>query len=89
MKGYVTGIVSGLLISSGFYIPLLLNEQKNKYESGKHQGFINGQREILDTLLSEYGNVPSDMKVKILFSVKTDDAVSYEINGVKTIGIRK
>lgn len=89
MKNLVIGVIIGVLISAVVFYLLLKIEQKNKFNFGQSQGFIDGQWKAIESLEPYLSQVPPGQEVTILFSVKTSDIVVYEKNGVKVIGLRK
>ncbi|MCT8126177.1 hypothetical protein H1D31_15490 [Alishewanella sp. BS5-314] len=89
MKDLVIGVIIGVLISAAVFYPLLKIEQKNKFNLGQSQGFIDGQWKAIESLEPYLNQVPLGQEVTILFSVKTSDIVVYEESGVKVIGLRK
>ena len=87
MKKYVIGFISGIIVSGLIFIPILKMEQQAKFESGTYQGQINGLVHSVEEIEKEFGTIDSQEKYKRLYSVKTSDVVSVEINGVKTVRV--
>jgi len=87
MKKYVVGFISGVVISAIIFIPILKSEQQAKFEIGKNNGNISGLAHSVKELKKEFGVIDSSEKYKRLYSVKTSDVVSVEINGVKTVRV--
>ena len=87
MKKYIIGFIGGVVISVIIFIPILKSRQQAKFELGINNGEISGLAHSVNKLKKEFGVINSSAKYKRLYSVKTSDVVSVEINGVKTIRV--
>ena len=87
MKKYAIGFILGAVLSTVIYIPILILEQNNKYELGHNQGTINGLLHSVNDIEKEFGKYSTKDNYKTLYSVKTSEVISLEINGVKTIRV--
>ena len=87
MRKYIIGFIGGVVISAIIFIPILESEQQAKLELGKNSGKISGLVHSVKELEREFGVIDSSAKYKKLYSVKTSDVVSVEINGVKTVRV--
>jgi hypothetical protein len=87
MKKYIIGFISGVVISAMIFIPIFKSKQQEKYELGVNSGKISGLTYSVKEIAKEFGIMDSSAKYKRLYSIKTSDVVSVEINGVKTIRV--
>ncbi len=87
MKKYIIGFIGGVVISAIIFVPILKSEQQAKFKLGINNGKISGLAHSVKELEKEFGLIDSSAKHKRLYSVKTSDVVSVEINGVKTIRV--
>jgi ribosomal protein L25 (general stress protein Ctc) len=87
MKKYVIGFIGGIIVSGAIFIPILITELEAKLELGKNNGKIDGLVYSVRELEKEFGAIDSSTEHKRLYSVKTSDVVSVEINGVKTVRV--
>ncbi len=87
MKKYVIGFMGGVVVSGAIFIIVLKAEQEAKLEQGKNSGKISGLTYSVKKLEKEFGTIDSSAKYKRLYSVKTSDVVSVDINGVKTVRV--
>ncbi|MDO6526757.1 hypothetical protein Q4519_13785 [Motilimonas sp. 1_MG-2023] len=71
MKKYLVSFIAGSVFSSAILIPVLLVEQKNKYELGKNQGLTNGLWMSAEKLNSEFGELPNYSKPCTLLKLLT------------------
>ena len=68
-------------------MPILIAEQDNKFKLGVNDGKITGLIYSVKELEKEFGAFDGVVEYKRLYSVKTSDVVSVEINGVKTVRV--
>jgi hypothetical protein len=87
MKKYIIGFIGGVVISTLIFIPILKSRQQAKFKLGINTGKIIGLVHSVRELEKEFGVINSSAEYKRLYSVKTSDVVSVEINGVKTIRV--
>ena len=88
-KKFYTGIVLGLfigIISSGLITYKLIS--KDKYEFGKHQGYIIGGMDVIKFLSHHFSNDQNNTKVPLYFDFKDIRIQVKEINNIKTIEIK-
>ena len=87
MRKFLLGVLVGL-VSSAICIPgLLISEGRSKFLFGRTNGIVAGRFEAADALEKEFGRHDGKTPYKVLFSVKTTDAVSTVTNGVKTVRV--
>ena len=87
MKNLITGIIIGAVIVTAVFVPILLREQRAKFDFGFDCGKTAGLIEAVKALDKEFGRCGGKAKYKRLFSVSDADVVSVETNGVKTVRI--
>jgi len=91
MKTFIVGVILGVLAATGIFIPILVHEQKAKYEFGKMNGRIDALQEAASILGKEFGYYKGCFNGKTpfkeLFEVKATSVLMIETNGVKTIKV--
>ena len=84
----VAGFAVGFICASIFFVAVIIPDRdREKFEFGINTGFTDGLGSAAGKLKSEFGVIDSQSHCKNLFSVKTTDVVSIEIDGVKTVRV--
>lgn len=89
MKKLIIGFLAGIILSAAIFIPLVLNQQKAKFEFGRHQGQIDGCFWVWQFLDKHFGqNKIPYSQTKDSFPVKDLEIRVVETNGVLTIATK-
>ena len=87
-KKFYTGIALGLFIGiifSGLITYKLI--AKDKYEFGKHQGYITGGMDVIKFLSHHFSDDKNNTKAPLYFDFKDTRIQVKKINNIKTIEI--
>jgi hypothetical protein len=69
------------------WLVILPQEDKAQFDYGFTNGELRGQMDVVDTISKEFGFYSGHSPHKVLLDVKERDLISFETNGVKTVGV--